>query len=426
MATEDSEPETSFLYELARQGETSRLVGHLKRAENPVVRRRAAELLGEFDDVPEEPRRDEITRGLIAAVEGDDDDSVRAVAIDSLYRHGTDSLERLIESLSAGTALDTEQGLAELLVEWLESEYPSFRLVAVTALGELGDEEIVPALVETLADPDPRVRARALRACGALGGDNCVPHVAARLEDKYTSVQEAAAIALGAIGTQRALEALVPVVTSAETASVRRIAAEELGQAESLQPLVVLIKALEDSSDAVSKAAMLSLFQLVSRAPAERTTRIRETIAEQLHSLDDSLVVPPLLDICRETPRTVIRWHAVWFLGRVPSEPREAVVDRLLEALDSDDDSVARVAVSSLEQIANDDVEKRLRIFTQNDDASEEAIARAESLLEKLRPNSASEAVTNSIDVTYVRDPTDYTDSHRDDDQDQDQTRDHS
>jgi len=416
MATEDSETETTFLYELARRGETSELVGYLKRAENPAVRRRAAELLGEFDDV-EEPRREEIVQALIVAVEADEDDSVRARAIDALYRHGTETLERLIEDLSGGTVSgESGRETAQRLVEWLDSEHPEFRMVAATALGEIGDERVLPALIGTLDDPDARIRARALRSCGMLGDDRCVPHVRERLNDEYTSVQEAAATALGSIGTERALEALVPVVTSSGTASVRRIAAEELGQFGSLKPLVALVEALQDDSDAVKRAAALSLLQLVSQAPAEHTTQVRETIADQLHGLDDSLVVPPLLDICRETPRTVVRWHAVWFLGRI-TDHDEAVVDALLDALDSDHDSVARAAASSLEQLGGDEVEKRLRIFTQNDDASGEAIDRAESLLEEMRPDAESEVVTNSIDVTYVREPADYTTRHREDDE---------
>jgi len=48
---DDTNTGTTFLYELARDRETSELVGYLKRGRKPVIRSRAAELLADFRDV---------------------------------------------------------------------------------------------------------------------------------------------------------------------------------------------------------------------------------------------------------------------------------------------------------------------------------------------------------------------------------------
>ena len=71
-----------------------------------MVRQRAAELLGDFDDLRQQAQQYEVTEGLIGAAIEDEDDSVRARAIDSLYRHGQASLGRLVERL-AGDAAET-------------------------------------------------------------------------------------------------------------------------------------------------------------------------------------------------------------------------------------------------------------------------------------------------------------------------------
>jgi len=62
---DDTNTGTTFLYELARDRETSELVGYLKRGRKPVIRSRAAELLADFRDVSAQQEREEIIHGLI-------------------------------------------------------------------------------------------------------------------------------------------------------------------------------------------------------------------------------------------------------------------------------------------------------------------------------------------------------------------------
>jgi HEAT repeat protein len=406
----------SFLYELARDNETTELVAHMKHGERPAVRRRAAELLGDFADVSRQVDQEEITRELITVVLEADDESVRARAIDSLYRHGREQLERLVTRMADFDASETPDWMtARQLVEWLDAEYPEFRMVAATALGEFGDEHAVSHLVDAFDDLDPRVRERAVEACGSLGDERAIDALAGRLDDREPRVRRAAANALAAISTEQALEALIPAAR-ADDEQVRQIAVSKLGQFGSTKPLVVLVRALEDRSETVRRAAILSLVELVA-ASEESDDKLYRVVTEQLREADSADLIPQLIDILEVSARPLIRRHVVWLLGRVvdPEEDvdhLETVHGALLDVLD--DEHLGDLAAESLVRLDSEQLEKRLRIFVQGEEGSTEANDRAEEVLEEIGSNGPSEVVRNSVDYTYVREPADYTRQKRD------------
>lgn len=417
----DDEPaqDAAFLYELARDLETEALISYLKRSDKPAIRRRAAEILGDLADVSTHKDDDDAIRALIHAVRTDDDDSVRARAIDALYRHGPDALDRLIAKMADFDAEDAPDWVtSRTLVGWLDAEYPEFRMVAAAALGRLGDESAVDPLLDALTDPAPRVRERAARSCGLLGEPRCVPALADRLDDQSQMVKRAAANALGTIGTQQALQALVPVARASDE-ELRRIAVDELGQFGSLEPVVVLLKALDDASESIQRTALVSLIQLFVEAPPDQSGDIRETVAEQLRRTDTAAVVQPLLDILLESQRPPIRRNAVWLLGVVADadgDHHNAVYDRLIDTLDDEDEQTAQLAAGALSELASDELERRLHIYVQDETGSEAAVERARAVLESIGSDLSQELVTNSVDYTYVRDPADYTAKNRPDD----------
>lgn len=416
MSYDDSQGET-FLYELARDGRTTELIGYLKRGRSPVVRERAAELLGDFADFPNEQRRDEIVQELLTTVEEGHDEEVRAQALDSLVRYGDAALKRLIDRFSEFDATDAPQWvIAENLVEWLDHDSPAFRLVAATGLGWFGDEGALPALVEAFTDPDPRVRIRAVRSCGSIGDDRAIEALADRLTDPDTRVQTEAASALGAIGTQKALDALVPAARNADP-EVRQIAIDELGQYGSLDPLVVLLRALEDSSAPIRRTAAVSLVELLVRAPPEQSHEIRETVADQLESMSPADVVPQLVDVIDESDRWAIRRNAIWLLGTLVDEADPSVQECLVDALDDEDETTAQLAATTLSNLGGDDLEKRLLLFMQDREEGSPGWSRAQFVLDKLGTDSGAELVTTGVDYTYVSDPEDYTGPNRREDE---------
>jgi len=410
--------DSTFLYELARESDVTELVAYMKRSDSPQIRARAAELLGDFSSLPQQDRMEELRRELIETALADENEQVRAMAIDALYRHGQESLERLIDRLAEHDISDAPDWvIAETLVSWLENDRAEFRLVAATALGDLGDVTVIPDLIELFSDPDARVRTRAVRSVGQIGDPRAIDPLRKRLTDRRTMVQREAAYALADMDDERALEALVPVAR-ADDEGLRQIAVEALGSFTNLKPLIVLVHALQDRSPAVKRTAAVALIELFADAPADAAKEMRTTIADQLERADSVEVVPPLLEVLDGTDRPHIRRNTIWLVARVADEEREpAVTDALITYLDDEDETCVQLAVSGLKHL-NDrldetEIEKQLRLYVQREQGSEQSRERAEQLIEQISPDIKNELESQSIDYTYVRDPADYTQKKR-------------
>lgn len=411
MFNDPSDTGDTFMYRLERESAALKLVAHLKLGEKVYVRRRAAEMLGNIGTIHDPDERTQVVDALITAVRADDDDSVRAAAIDALYQRGEESFDRLIAELSGVEMSDSTDRLAtELLAEWLSADHPEFRLVAATALGRRGATGAVPELIAALSDPDPRVRARAARTCGRTDDPRVVEPLSERLTDDRTMVAEAAANALGRIGTERALEALVPL-TRADTESLRLVAVDELGQFGSAKPMVVLIRALEDPSETVQRTAVLSLLELLTTVPTDEAERVRRTVLEQLRRVDVDTTVPSLVDVVTEGRRERYRHTAIWLLSRVAGERyRERVLDCLVETLDDPDELAAKLAANGLTHNQCPELEKRLRVYLNREQGSEVSRRRAEAVLDEICDGDSGQLVTTGVNYTYVDHPADYTD----------------
>jgi len=413
MFNDPSDTGDTFMYRLERESEALKLVAYLNRGEKAYVRRRAAEMLGNISTIHDPNERTQVVEALINAVQHDDDDGVRAAAIDALYQRGEESFDRLIAELSGmEMGESTEQTVTQFLAAWLSADHPEFRLVAATALGRRGATGAVPELIGALTDPDPRVRARAARACGRTEDPHVVEPLSERLTDDRQLVKEAAANALGRIGSERALEALVPLARADEE-SLRLAAVDELGNFGSIKPVVVLIRALEDRSEKVQRAAMLSLLELLTTTPVESAERVRRTVLEQLQRVDVSATVPSLVDVVSDGRREGYRHTAIWLLSRVADERHRSVVtDCLVEVLDDPDETAAKLAASGLTQNPCPELEKRLRVYLNREQGSEASRVRAQAVLDEICDGDAGELVTTGVDYTYVDSPADYTEQN--------------
>jgi HEAT repeat protein len=407
---DDNEP---FLYRLERESEVLKLIAHLKRSKKSYVRRRAATMLGNISEIPDPDERRQTVKTLVSTVKTDEDDSVRAAAIDALYQRGEESFDHLVAELAEVELPEaTERTATQLLTEWLSAEHLEFRMVAATALGKRGATAAVPSLVTALTDPDPRVRTRAARACGRLSDPRVVSPLSERLSDDRQQVQKAAANALGAIGTDRALKKLVPL-TQADDEALRLIAVDELGQFGSVKPVVVLVDALDDDSSTVQRAAMLSLLELLTTASTEETELIRETVVEELAQVDVQATVPALLDIIADGTRRAHRQTAIWVLSRITGDRfRSEGIDCLLSVLDEPDKETARLAETALLELRSPELEKRLRVYLSRERGSAAARDRARAVLDEICDDSSGELVTTGVDYTYVDSPADYTDQN--------------
>src|SRR6056297_3560132 len=128
MVDDPSDTGDTFMYRLERESEALKLVAHLKRSEKVYVRRRAAEMLGNLSTIRNPDERTRVVEALITAVQEDDDDSVRAAAIDALYQRGEESFDRLIAELSGVEADEASEAVAtRVLADWLSADHVEFR-----------------------------------------------------------------------------------------------------------------------------------------------------------------------------------------------------------------------------------------------------------------------------------------------------------
>ena len=397
------------LYQLERDGDRGELLEVLERSDNPAIRRRAAEILGDLaESEDDDPAGDDaavddgdVVEVLVEIADEDPDQGVRAAAVDALDQHGQPALERLVARLSdrdLETAADWVA--ARAFAEVLDDDQPELRMAAATGLGRVGDPGVTSKLVQRLGDPDPRVRTRSAVACGRIEDPRAVQGLEGRLGDADADVRQAAADALGKIGSDPALAALLRFAAD-ENESVRRVVVDALGHFGSLEPVDALVGALEDDHEMVRRTAMFSLVEILSNAPPQQSHDVRERTAEKLSVARADEVVPPLTEILAESTGTPQRRNAAWLLGRVVSEEyRERAQTALVEALDDDDEMTAQFASTSLAELGGDGLESRLLELVHDGDASTDARSKALYVLGKVGGETARERLGSFVETT--------------------------
>jgi HEAT repeat protein len=118
------------------------------------------------------------------------------------------------------TRADAQRILAEIAADAREHEGVRWR--AANALGDHGDETVIPVLAEVLRDPSRHLRKGAARSMTELGLAGAEPHLLDGLNDPEKEVRAAAACALGVVGTPRAVEPLAARAASDEKLFVRQ------------------------------------------------------------------------------------------------------------------------------------------------------------------------------------------------------------
>ncbi|WP_435063433.1 HEAT repeat domain-containing protein [Halobaculum sp. EA56] len=378
------------LYTLARDGDMEQLTDTAKNSDSAAVRRRAAEMLGDVGD-PDDDRTVDV---LIHLAREDDDDSVRAAAVDGLDELGGDGLERLIARETGVDPNAADWAAVRAFAKVLGgASIPEYRMAAANALGRMGDSDAVGPLAKRLEDPDPRVRERACLALGRIGDPRAVGRLKGKLDDEHPAVKSAAADALGTIASGEALAALVDLLDD-DNPSIRRLAASALGNASSAKPVPKLAGALADEHDTVRRAAVFSIIELLANAPTKQSHAVRDAVVSELQDADDETVLGPLVEILEDATQARQRRNAVWFLGRVTSEqPPDHVLDALVDSLDDDDRMTAQFAATSVTSLSGHNVESTLIDVVKDDDASVDARAKAAYALGDVGGDRAKEVL---------------------------------
>jgi HEAT repeat protein len=141
------------------------------------------------------------------------------------------------------------------LIAGLDRPDPVPVLLATQALVQLGPEAEV-TLSAALDHPQARVRVVCLDVLGLLGATGSMPRVARVLrEDTVLEVREAAASTLGKLGTRSALDPLTQALTPARPVALRAAAARALGELGDPSAVPALVALLDDDAYRVAHEA---------------------------------------------------------------------------------------------------------------------------------------------------------------------------
>ncbi|MEV0898530.1 HEAT repeat domain-containing protein [Actinoplanes sp. NPDC049802] len=229
-----------------RRGMASRALADLT-ARGSVRRASAAQLLGDLELRPAVP-------GLCGLLT-DHNHEVRVVAVRALGRIG-------------------DPAAAWRLIASLDRPDPVPSLLATHTLVQMGPDAEV-TLSAALDHPEARVRAVCVDALGLLGATASAGRIARVLhEDRNPDVRVAAAAALGRLSTRTALDPLIAELAPDRPAGLRAAAARALGDLGSPAAVPHLVTVLRDGEFWVAHEAAHSLRRL---GPAGLTA-LRETL----------------------------------------------------------------------------------------------------------------------------------------------------
>ena len=381
------------LFQLERERDIGGLAELLESSDNPKIRARSAEILGDFDEM-----EDTGLEALVDAIQTDESEVVRAAAIDAMTNLGrTDALLAALDREIDDAAADWSK--AETFVSDLDSEETTLRMAAANVLGEIGSDSAVKPLTNHLDDPNPRVRARIARALGKIGDRRATEGLVEHLEGEPLGVRREVADALGYIGGDKAVTGLVDVADD-KSEAMRRTIASSLGEFGDPRAIDTLVDLLEDESDLVRKAATFSLIEILSNVSTDRSDELRNEIVGKMSARDDASIIESLVEIIEEGSQLHQRRNATWMLGRVAGpESQEKAIEALIGALADEDNLISQFAATSLSEIGSREVETALihHIDTAHDD---ESIAMAAFTLGKVGGERAKSRLEKLVDET--------------------------
>ncbi len=381
------------LFGLEREEDVPKLIEVLEESDNPTVRERAAEILGNIDHTGEDG-----IDTLIAVVQTDENEAVRAAAIDALT--ALDAVNGLLAALGRDIPADAaDWAKAESFVEDLSADAPELRMAAANVLGRLENENAVGPLMEALTDPDPPVRARIARALGRIGDPSAAGMLVDHLHGEPLPVRREIADALGYLGNNAALDGLLSIADD-ENEAMRRSVAASLGRFGNTKPIDTLVDMLGDQSDLVRRAAVFSLIEILSNVDSSKSDELRQTVVDRMSASDDRSIVDSLAEIVEEGTQLHQRRNAVWMLGRVAGEKSESrAIDTLIDVLGDEDQLIQQFAATSLSEIGGRRVETAL-LDVVDSSASTDAVGMAAFTLGKVGDERAREKLERVVDET--------------------------
>jgi HEAT repeat protein len=341
------------------------------RDKNSIVRKNAAEALGELGDK-------RASDSLITALE-DDDGTVRQYAAEALGKIGDNRALKPLTAALRDRKSKVQEGAREAIekIIWdmkakrllsplhasLKSRESVVRKMAAKALLELRDPLSVDALIEALNDNDAEVQKIAREALKAIGKPAVEP-LTAFLRDDNPYICMVVIKLLGDIGDSLAVGHLIGVMKHFASWQFRYEAADALGKIKDPRIVGPLLEALNDRNKRVREAAAKSLKEVGEPAVEPLIASLREENQDVcfkaivlLGEIGDTRAIEPLVGVLKNFELWAMRFEAARALGMI-KDPR--AIGPLTEALYDKDEYVREGAGGALKEITGNEFKRRM------------------------------------------------------------------
>ncbi|WP_457572579.1 HEAT repeat domain-containing protein [Desulfovulcanus sp.] len=210
----------------------------------------------------------------------------------------------------------------EKLFEFLEHPWNDVKEVALDAIIDIGDEEVLARFKQLFLKPEPVFRLMAVYAFGKLAPEKCLEELKQALEDESSDVRKLSLEALaGLCEKNKELLQIIADKLYDESREVRLTFVELMGACTDEKSITYLLQALEDDDDWVKARAL-------------------EALAAK--KVKDAL---PRIIALLQSPSQLVRLKAVEALGEIGGQ---AAFRALLEVLSSDDEDIQIAAQEAL------------------------------------------------------------------------------
>jgi HEAT repeat protein len=297
---------------------------------------------------------------LIRAL-GDPDARVRAAVAPALLDvAGADSVSDVVEAVARDTDVGSRtrvinamnlrgnearaQAASPVLLDLAFSNDVKVRLVAIAALGSMGDPSTLPVLLKLLGDEDELIRFGAAGAIGGygVGGKAAVPSLIKMLEETHPGAElgspHPAAISLASIGAEAVRPTALVLKDSRAREEARywaQYALSLMSEDDREKAVIIIADVLSDDNPTVRGYGFRILRQLGERAkqatPAlEKIEKLGETpdrieAAMVLYGIDGNRDPVPVLIDGLKCDDQIVRCSAARYLAKMQSKARSAV-----------------------------------------------------------------------------------------------------
>jgi HEAT repeat protein len=244
----------------------------------------------------------------------------------------------------------------------------------IETLGEIADPRAMPELRVMLGDPDENVRVAAIESLGKIRDVRAVDALIPLLGDPNTLICFTTIKALMRLGDERAVE---PIIGMAGRRGVERVALEALGSFSNPAVLDPILKGLRMGGKKVRESALKAMVDHAGRVSSEN----RDTIVDRLRREYDSATAEFLYGALENSDEGV-RSGAVAVLGWLEDARAAAAIVRLI------DGPLHEAAVEALVRMKQGALDALLQGLTGASEVTREGVAQI--LGERTDPRSSA------------------------------------